>query len=349
MSHAASQDENSSEKPEIMTPKNQHIASIRHIQASGLQGRVMDASAENWVYRLLPRWLWPYAQLARWDRPIGWQLLLWPCWWSAALASVAWALPGATLTDVTPSLWYLFLFLVGAIAMRGAGCTYNDLVDHRIDKAVERTHSRPLPSEQVTRNQAKAFLILQLLIGLLVLVQFNSFTIILGLASLIIVLIYPFMKRMTHWPQLFLGLAFNWGALLGWTAVFGTLDIQPVLLYLGAICWTVGYDTIYAHQDKEDDALIGVHSTARLFGNKTKPALLCLYILMLVFTTAAFILAHVPPIALSGLVFTAIHMLFQIKTLDIDNPDECLRLFKSNSIIGLLIFLMLILGSLWVI
>ncbi|RCL00894.1 MAG: 4-hydroxybenzoate polyprenyltransferase [Candidatus Tokpelaia sp. JSC189] len=342
MPHAASQNKNSSEIPKIMT----HLANI---QANDLQEQIMDIPARHWIYRLLPYCLWPYAQLARWDRPIGWQLLLWPCWWSAALASIAWGLPRITLISITLLLWHLFLFFVGAIAMRGAGCTYNDLVDHHIDKAVERTRSRPLPSEKVTRNQAKAFIILQSFVGLLVLIQFNRFTIILGLASLIIVVIYPFMKRVTDWPQLFLGLAFNWGALLGWTAVFGTLDIQPVLLYLGAIFWTIGYDTIYAHQDREDDAIIGVRSTARLFGKRTKPALFCLYTLMLVFTTAAFILTHVPPIALSGIVFTAIHMLFQIKTLDIDNPNECLWLFKSNSIIGLLIFLMLMLGNLWII
>ncbi|RCL02153.1 MAG: 4-hydroxybenzoate polyprenyltransferase [Candidatus Tokpelaia sp. JSC188] len=319
----------------------------QNIQSKSLQEHVIDTAAKHWIYRFFPRWLWPYAQLARWDKPIGWQLLLWPCWWSLTLAPISCVLAErAAQTSAIPSPWYFFLFLIGAIVMRGAGCTYNDLIDHHIDKAVKRTCSRPLPSEQITRNKAKIFIILQLIIGLIVLLQFNSFTILLGLASLIIVAIYPFMKRISNWPQLFLALSFNWGALLGWTAFFGTLNIQPILLYLGAVFWTIGYDTIYAHQDKKDDALIGVGSTARLFAERTKPALFCLYSLMLVFTTTSFILSHVSSIMLSIMFFVAIHMLFQIKSVDIDNPNECLRIFKSNSFIGLLIFLMLILDNL---
>lgn len=321
---------------------------IFDIQNRNRQGRVLDTPSRNWVYRLLPRRFWPYAQLARYDRPIGWQLLLWPCWWSAALAAVVCAKAGMKPECIPPLLWHLVLFLVGAIAMRGAGCTYNDLVDQRIDGVVERTRSRPLPSGQVSRLQAVLFMVLQSLAGLLVLTQFNCLTIILGLASLVIVALYPFMKRVIDWPQLFLGLAFNWGALLGWTASTGSLDWPPVLLYLGAIFWTIGYDTIYAHQDKEDDALIGIRSTARLFGRKTKPALFCLYGLMLVFTVSAFAIARIPMITLSGVILAATHMFYQIKALDIDRPDACLRLFRSNSNVGVLIFLGLVLSILWI-
>src|SRR5690606_1265979 len=204
------------------------------------------------------------------DRPIGWKLLLWPCWWSAALAASAGAEPGASLASVLPSPWHLVLFLIGAIAMRGAGCTYNDLVDQDIDDKVERTRSRPLPSGQVTRLQAWAFLVTQALAGLAVLLQFNAFAVIVGIGSLLVVAIYPFAKRFTDWPQFFLGLAFSWGALMGWAAHFGSLNLAALLLYFGSILWVIGYDTIYAHQDKEDDALVGVRSTARLFAENTK-------------------------------------------------------------------------------
>ena len=167
--------------------------------------------------------------------------------------------------------WTLLLFLIGAIAMRGAGCTYNDIVDEDIDAQVERTRSRPLPSGQVDRRQAWIFLGLQALAGLAVLLQFNSFAILLGIASLAVVAIYPFMKRFTNWPQLVLGLAFSWGALMGWAVEFAELGGPAILLYLGSVLWVIGYDTIYAHQDKEDDAIVGVRSTARLFGDTRKP------------------------------------------------------------------------------
>ncbi|WP_295814653.1 4-hydroxybenzoate octaprenyltransferase [uncultured Nitratireductor sp.] len=320
---------------------------MEKVQSRQGQGRVADAPSGHWVYRVLPRGLWPYAQLARWDRPIGWQLLLWPCWWSAALAASAYAQPGAPLAEVLPSLWHLALFLVGAVAMRGAGCTYNDLVDERIDNAVERTRSRPLPSGQVTRGQAWAFLIAQALLGLLVLVQFNAFAIALGFASLLVVAVYPFAKRFTDWPQLFLGLAFSWGALMGWAADFESLALAPVLLYFGSILWVIGYDTIYAHQDKEDDAIVGVRSTARLFGDRTRQWLIALYGGALLFFAVAFALAEVPMPALAGLVAAGAHMARQIRVIDIDNPDQCLALFRSNNVVGWLIFLGLIGGGLW--
>ncbi|GGA76913.1 4-hydroxybenzoate octaprenyltransferase [Brucella endophytica] len=318
------------------------------IQSRNAQGRVMDAPSGHWVYRALPRWVWPYAQLARWDRPIGWQLLRWPCWWSTALVAAAGAKPGADIWNLLPSPWHLLLFLVGAMAMRGAGCTYNDLADQDIDDKVARTRSRPLPSGQVTRRQAKIFMILQAFVGLLVLLQFNIFTILLGLASLIVVAVYPFMKRITDWPQLVLGLAFSWGALMGWAADKGSLALPPLLLYAGAILWTIGYDTIYAHQDKEDDALVGVRSTARLFGSRTKEALLLLYGGALALFLGAFAAADVPFPALAGLLAAGAHMYRQIATLDIDNPDQCKKLFLSNNTVGWLIFLGLVLGTLWV-
>ncbi len=317
------------------------------IQSRNAQGRVKDAPSGHWVYRLLPPSLWPYAQLARWDRPIGWQLLLWPCWWSTALVAGAGARSGEGAWAVLPSIWHLVLFFVGAVAMRGAGCTYNDLVDQEIDDKVDRTRSRPLPSGQVTRKQAKIFILIQALIGLAVLLQFNWFTVGLGIFSLVIVAAYPFMKRITDWPQLVLGLAFSWGALMGWAAARGSLDLAPVLLYIGSILWTIGYDTIYAHQDKEDDALVGVRSTALLFGRHTKNALIALYGGMIGCFAAAFATADVPMSALAGLLAAGVHLYRQIVVLDIDNPEQCLRLFKSNNIVGWLIFLGLVLGSLW--
>jgi len=321
---------------------------MENIQSKEAQGRVADAPSGHWVYRILPRRAWPYAQLARWDRPIGWILLLWPCWWSAALGAVAFARPEDPLPTLLPSPLFLVLFMIGAIAMRGAGCTYNDLVDEKIDAEVERTRSRPLPSGQVSRKQAWAFLVAQALVGLVVLLQFNSFSIMLGLSSLVIVAAYPFMKRFTDWPQFVLGLAFSWGALMGWASAFADLEAAPILLYIGSIMWVIGYDTIYAHQDKEDDALVGVRSTARLFGANTKMWLVGLYGGALICFAAAFAAAEAPMPALAGLVAAGAHMARQIRVLDIDDPDQCLKLFKSNSTVGWLIFLGLIGGGLWV-
>ncbi len=312
--------------------------------------RVADAPSQTFVYRALPRTLWPYAQLARWDRPIGWWLLLWPCWWSAALAP-QWASPTAVHTGL-PSLWHLALFMMGAIAMRGAGCTYNDLVDQEIDDKVARTRSRPLPSGRVTRRQAKIFLVLQALVGFAVLIQFNLFAILLGILSLGIVAVYPFLKRVTDWPQLGLGFAFSWGALMGWAGYWGELTSAAVMLYVGSILWTIGYDTIYAHQDREDDALVGVRSTARLFGRRTKPALVILYGGALVCFLAACLLtggggAGPAWPAYAGLAAGALQMGWQIRVLDIDDPDQCLTLFKSNSSFGWIVFSGLVASALW--
>ncbi|MBV6652018.1 MAG: 4-hydroxybenzoate octaprenyltransferase [Hoeflea sp.] len=307
---------------------------------SDMNSRVADAPSGNWVYRVLPRALWPHAQLARWDRPIGWQLLMWPCFWSAALAAnVA---SSATNIDTVWSpqllLWHLFLFMAGAIAMRGAGCTWNDLVDYKIDAKVARTRSRPLPSGRITRFAATVFLVVQALVGLLVLVQFNGFSILLGIASLGVVAIYPFAKRFTDWPQFFLGLAFSWGALMVWAAVFAELALPPLLLYIGAIAWTIGYDTIYAHQDKEDDALVGVRSTARLFAENTKIWLVLFYGLFAGMALAAFWLSGVAWPAYAGLAIAVVLLGWQIRVIDIDDADQCLALFKANSRVGLIVF-----------
>ncbi len=299
--------------------------------------KVADALKHSWVY-WLPTWIWPYAQLARWERPIGWQLLMWPCWWSVAFAFV-FLQPNSVDSNF---LRYLGLFTVGAFLMRGAGCTYNDLVDQNIDNQVARTRSRPLPSGRVTRNGAIAFLVLQLMLGLAVLLQFNRYTILVGLISVVTIVIYPFMKRITWWPQLFLGLAFSWGALMGWSAVFGQLAWPPVILYLGCICWVIGFDTIYAHQDIEDDMQVGVKSTARLFGKNTKLALSLLYGFAVFLFAAAFWYADVNLPAWIGLSGVALHMAWQIRTLDIHNPTHCLKLFKSNSVLGLIMFVGLV-------
>src|SRR5690242_5752958 len=223
-------------------------------------GRVADATG-NWVDGLAPVSLRPYLRLARLDRPIGSWLLLMPCWWSLGLAGMR--------METLPRLWHIVLFFIGAFAMRGAGCTWNDIVDRDLDGRVERTRSRPIPSGQVSVAQAAAFMVAQALIGLAVLLQFNRFAVATGIASLAIVAVYPFMKRITWWPQVVLGLAFSWGALMGFAVMLATIDATALALYAGSIAWVIGYDTIYAHQDAEDDALIGVRSTARLFGART--------------------------------------------------------------------------------
>jgi 4-hydroxybenzoate polyprenyltransferase len=298
-------------------------------------GRVADAPSGNFVYRVLPRWLWPYAQLARWDRPIGWQLLMWPCFWSAALAANAAAPVQPVIAQL---LWHVVLFFIGSVAMRGAGCTYNDIVDIDIDMAVARTRSRPLPSGRVSRRQAKIFLLLQALVGLLVLLSFNLFTIVLGILSLAIVAIYPFAKRFTDWPQFFLGLAFSWGGLVGWSAVFGSVSPASLLVYAAAVVWTIGYDTIYAHQDKEDDALIGVRSTARLFGDATKAWLAAFFGATLLLLAMALLVVGVGFPAWLGLLAAAVLLGWQLLVLDIRDAAQCLVLFKQNSRVGAVIF-----------
>ena len=306
---------------------------------SGGSGRVADSTG-NWVDRAAPTWSRPYLRLARLDRPIGSWLLLIPCWWSAGLAAIA-------AHDPWPSPWHLLLFFVGAFAMRGAGCTWNDIVDRDLDGRVERTRSRPIPSGQVSTAQAAAFLVAQAVVGLIVLLQFNRFAIGVGIASLGIVAVYPFMKRITYWPQIVLGLAFSWGALMGWAAAFGRLDAPALVLYAGAISWVIGYDTIYAHQDREDDALIGIKSTALLFGPRTKPMLALFYGLAVGLIGVSGLLAGAGAAFALGLAAFAGHLAWQIVRLDIDDPDRCLRLFKANRDAGLILFAGMLADAYW--
>src|SRR5579859_37586 len=254
-----------------------------------------------------------------------------PCWWSAALcAGLAHQLARLPLV--------LALFFLGAFAMRGAGCTWNDITDRDLDARVERTRSRPIPAGQVSVPQALAFLVAQSLIGLAVLLQFNRFAVFTGIASLLIVAVYPFMKRITWWPQIVLGLAFSWGALMGFAVRFGRLDATAFVLYAGSIAWVIAYDTIYAHQDAEDDALIGVKSTARLFGERTHQALTVFYGLAVVLIGAALALAGAGVAAWIGLAVFAAHLAWQVSRLRIGDSALCLRLFKSNRDAGFMLF-----------
>jgi 4-hydroxybenzoate polyprenyltransferase len=297
---------------------------------SGVAARVADATG-NWVDTRAPSWSRPYLRLARFDRPIGSWLLLMPCWWSAALAS-------GVLHDIRQLPLVVVLFFVGAFVMRGAGCTWNDITDRHLDALVERTRSRPIPAGQVSVPQAATFLVAQALIGLAVLLQFNRFAVMTGIASLLIVAIYPFMKRITWWPQIVLGLAFSWGALMGFAVLLGRLDAAALWLYAGSISWVIGYDTIYAHQDAEDDALIGIKSTALLFGARTRPALVAFYGLAVVLIGIALALTGAGAFAWIGLAMFAAHLVRQITRLDISDTALCLRVFKSNRDAGLLLF-----------
>lgn len=297
---------------------------------SDAAARVAD-SVGNWVDSRAPLWSRPYLRLSRLDRPIGSWLLLMPCLWSAALAShLAGGVSQLPLTIV--------LFLIGAFAMRGAGCTWNDIADRNLDARVERTRSRPIPAGQVTVAQAAMFLVAQALVGLIVLLQFNRFAIATGIASLLIVAAYPFMKRITYWPQVVLGLAFSWGALMGFAVVLGRIDAAALALYAGTVAWVIGYDTIYAHQDADDDALIGIKSTALLFGERTRPVLAIFYGLAVVLIGVALHLAAARWPAWIGLAAFAAHLAWQIARIEISDPHLCLRLFKSNRDAGLLLF-----------
>jgi 4-hydroxybenzoate polyprenyltransferase len=297
---------------------------------NGAAARVADATG-NWVDTHAPPWARPYLRLSRLDRPIGSWLLLMPCWWSAALAA-------GVVGHVGQLPLIIVLFFAGAFAMRGAGCTWNDITDRDLDARVERTRSRPIPAGQVSVPQAAVFLVVQALIGLAVLVQFNGFAVATGIASLAIVAVYPFMKRITWWPQIVLGLAFSWGALMGFAVTLGRIDATALFLYAGSIAWVIGYDTIYAHQDAEDDALIGIKSTALLFGARTRPALVVFYGLAVVLIGVALMLAGARVFAWVGLAAFAAHLAWQIRRLEIGDPALCLRIFKSNRDAGLLLF-----------
>ncbi|MBX3514704.1 MAG: 4-hydroxybenzoate octaprenyltransferase [Xanthobacteraceae bacterium] len=288
-------------------------------------------STGNWVDRGAPGFAQPFLRLARIDRPIGWWLLLLPCWWSTAIAALAQRAPW-------PDAKLIALFLIGAIVMRGAGSTWNDILDRKIDAQVERTKNRPIPSGQVSAKAAFVFAIFLSFIGLAVLLQMNRFAILTGAASLLIVAVYPLAKRVISMPQLVLGFAFSWGALMGWAAVFGALDWRPVVLYAGTISWVIGYDTIYAHQDRRDDAIIGVKSSARLFGKNTKPALTVLYAITVLLVGIATLYSGGGIISLLGLIAFAAHLAWQVVTLDADDPSYCLKLFRANRDAGLMLF-----------
>ncbi len=296
----------------------------------GKGASVADAEVKNLVDHFAPKAVLPYLRLARADRPIGFFLLALPCFWSVSLAA-------RSLGEAYPDPWLLLLFLAGAIVMRGAGCTYNDIVDRDIDARMARTRTRPLPSAQLTTRSAAIFMLLLCLAGLAVLLSLNRFTIWLGIGVLPIVALYPFVKRVSHWPQVVLGLAFNWGALMGWSAVLGRLDLAPLVLYAGAVCWTIGYDTIYAHQDREDDGLLGVKSTALRFGSATKPWLTILYSLAWLAITASGIMAGAGLAFLLGMTGAAVQLGWQVASLDMDDPENCLKRFRSNRDFGLIV------------
>lgn len=292
-----------------------------------------DIKSGDWVDRLLPARVRPYARLARLDRPIGIWLLMFPCWWGTALAEPS-----------QPSPWFLLLFAIGATVMRGAGCVINDIADRDFDARVARTALRPIASGAISLHEAIAFMLGLSLVGLAVLLQFNRFTVLLACASLVLVALYPLAKRVTDWPQAVLGLTFNWGALVGWAAVTGGLDLPALLLYAAGFFWTLGYDTIYAHQDKADDMLIGVRSTALRLGSLTRPWLAGFYAMAILLLAAAGWCAGLAwPFAV-GLLIVAGHFAWQTMTLDIDDAKGCLARFRSNRHVGLIVFLAIVAG-----
>ncbi|OJX09520.1 MAG: 4-hydroxybenzoate polyprenyltransferase [Caedibacter sp. 37-49] len=287
-----------------------------------------DLLTKFWLDRWLPAWVKPYTRLARWDRPIGVLLLLYPGLWGLTLAS-----------PILLPLKEYFLFMVGAILMRGAGCTYNDLVDHKYDGKVSRTSSRPLPSQEIRRIQAIFFLLLQLFLAALILFSFPKVTIQLGLLSLVLIAVYPWMKRITYWPQAFLGLTFNWGVLMGWTILNEKMSSIPFLFYMAGFFWTLCYDTIYAHQDREDDLLLGLKSTAITLGAKTYPFLSLFFLVMILFLIAGGFKANFSWSYSLAVALVTAHALWQLANLDIHDSTKCLRLFKANHWIGLIVLI----------
>jgi 4-hydroxybenzoate polyprenyltransferase len=302
-------------------------------------GAVADAPAGNWVDRRAPARLRPWLRLSRADRPIGTWLLLLPCWWGLLLAMIQSGRAGWS------DLWIAAGCAIGAFLMRGAGCTWNDITDREIDAEVARTRSRPLPSGQVSVRGALVWLVLQAGLAFVILLTFNGAAIALGIAALVPVAVYPFAKRFTWWPQLFLGIAFNWGALLGWAAHAGSLGWPAVALYAGGIAWTLFYDTIYAHQDAEDDALIGVRSTARLFGDQTPRWLRRFLVATVCLIGLAVLLAGLDGnalalvVALGGAWAMGWHMTWQLTAFDPDDGARLLSIFRSNRDAGLIVAL----------
>lgn len=309
---------------------------MNRIDSSSNAPGFTDIRSDSWTDRWAPAPIRPYLKLARLDRPIGTWLLLFPCWWSIALAATGW-----------PDLWLMVLFGIGSVVMRGAGCTVNDILDRDFDARVERTRSRPIPSGQVSVRQALAFLVLLLAIGLAILVQLNGMTLALGVASLALIGIYPLMKRVTWWPQAFLGLTFNWGALMGWAAVTGRVDLPALVLYGAGIVWTLGYDTIYAHQDKEDDARVGVKSTALRLGERSRVWIGGFYAACLIGLLGTGLAAGVGAPFLIGLALAAGQLVWQVASWSPDDPADCLDKFKSNRWFAWLVLGGIVAGRVW--
>lgn len=301
-----------------------------------------DAVPGGWVDRWLPAPLRPWARLMRLDRPVGVWLLLWPCWWSTMLA-----VTDTGLRPWSPELLPVLLaFGVGALVMRGAGCAVNDIWDRDIDARVARTAGRPIASGAIGVPGAIVLVIALGLVGLAILLTFTSRTIVVAVLSLPLVLLYPLAKRVTHWPQAVLGIVFNWGALLGWPAVTGQYPGWPALmLYLGCVCWTLGYDTIYAHMDRADDTAAGVKSSALALGDRTKPFLSVIYAAALTFWAVAGHACDLHWPFFAGLALAATHFAWQLTRLDIDNPANCLRIFRSNVQFGWIMFGAVITGQ----
>ncbi|HOO81308.1 MAG TPA: 4-hydroxybenzoate octaprenyltransferase [Alphaproteobacteria bacterium] len=297
-----------------------------------------DIRLWNWIEKLPERFR-PYVYLARLDRPIGIWLLLLPALWGITLAASH--LSGFSFKV----LWLIFLFALGASVMRAAGCVVNDIWDRKLDAQVDRTRVRPLASGEVSVQQALIFLFGLLMAGFCILILMNGITILLGLLAVPLIVIYPLMKRVTFWPQAVLGLTFNFGALMGWAAVMDGLSAQALLLYVAACLWTLGYDTIYAHQDKEDDALIGVKSTALKFGENSKKWVSGFYAVMLVFLGWGFALSSLNAFALPGLALIGMHLFWQIGRWDMDDPACSLAVFKSNRDLGLLVLAVIFAGG----
>jgi 4-hydroxybenzoate polyprenyltransferase len=299
--------------------------------------RVADSLPTSWVEEA-PQNIRPYLRLARYDRPIGFWLLAIPCWQGLLFANIGTALGWV-------DLWYAVLFAVGAIAMRGAGCTYNDIIDRNLDAQIARTANRPLAAGTITLKQAWVFLTAQALIGLLVLIQFPPLAIFVGLGALVLVAAYPFMKRITWWPQAWLGLTLNWGIPVAYTAVTGSIDVAMIALYAAAVLWTLGYDTIYAHQDGEDDSIVGIRSTARLFGEQTLIWITGFYGVSAILVGIAIVMANASPWFVAPYALYAAHLFNQIRDVDIHNGPQCLAVFKSNRTTGLLLVAALFLAA----
>ena len=299
-------------------------------------GSIAGPPGATWVDRKAPDSLKPWLKLSRVDRPIGVWLLMWPCWWSTALAT----------DGGWPDWRFLILFLIGAFVMRVAGCVINDIMDRDFDARVERTRTRPLASGVISVPAALVFLALLLLAGLAILLQLNRAAILIGAASLGLVALYPLMKRITYWPQLFLGLTFNWGALVGWVAVKGELGLPALLLYAGCIAWTIGYDTIYAHQDKTDDLAIGVKSTALRFGDQTKPWVSGFYVVFMIGLVAAGLTAGLAWPFYLILIAVAAHLIWQVRSVDLNEPASCQKRFFSNGQLGVIVFIAVVVGQL---